>query len=87
VAKDRTVNSSICSSCINNTLSVDGTNGVRALFLMPGTYSGTRAIDNLPQYLEDSQNNDYANDLYVAPASQAKDRDRLYRFSGTIWTP
>lgn len=79
VAKDRTVNSSICSSCIDNTLSVDGANGVRALFFMPGTYSGTRAIDNLSHYLEDSQNNDNANDLYVTPALQAKDRDRLYR--------
>jgi type II secretory pathway pseudopilin PulG len=79
-----------CTSCIDNTLSVDGVNGVRALFFMPGTPIGTltRAIDNLPDYLEDAQNKDDANDLYVTPTSQTGDRDRLYWLSSTsIWKP
>lgn len=83
VAKNYTANPSYCyyyGSCSSSsTLSVDGVNGVRALFFMPGTYAGTRILTDLTQYLEDSQNNDDANDLYVTPASQARDRDRLYR--------
>jgi hypothetical protein len=62
---------------------VNGVNGVRILFIMPGTPIGTltRAIDNLSQYLEDAQNKDNTNDIYVTPASQDRDRDRLYWLS------
>jgi len=76
------VYSSYCYSCSSSsTLSLDGVYGVHALFFMPGTPIGT--LTRLPtsllsDYLEDSQNNDDANDLYVTPASQARDRDRLY---------
>jgi type II secretory pathway pseudopilin PulG len=88
VAKSYTKNPLSCYSCNSSTLSVDGVSGVRALFFMPGTPIGTlvRSVTTLPDYLEDSQNNDDANDLYVTPTSQAQDRDRLYQFS-SIWTP
>lgn len=81
VAKDYTEDPGNCDTCDDNTLSVDGVNEVRALFFMPGTPIGTltRNVENLPHYLEDSQNKDHANDLYVTPTSQAGDRDRLYR--------
>jgi hypothetical protein len=88
VAENYTAKPNDCTSCIDSTLSVDGVNGVRVLFFMPGTPIGTltRAIDNLPDYLEDAQNNDNANDLYGTPTSMAFDRDRLYRFT-SIWKP
>lgn len=79
VAKDYTENPGDCYSCIDSTLRVDGVSGVRALFFMPGTFAGTRRPDYLSDYLEDSENNDNANDRYVTPTSQAGDRDRMYR--------
>jgi len=74
-----------CSTC---KLTVDSTNGVRVLFFMPGTPIGTltRSLTSLPDYLEDTANNDDSNDLYVTPTSQALDRDRLYWLpSSSIW--
>ena len=70
-----------CYSCIDSTLRVDGVSGTRALFFMPGPPIGTltRTVTNLAHYLEDGENSDDANDRYVTPTSQAKDRDRLYR--------
>lgn len=85
-----------CSSCVDNTLSVGSNNGVRALFFMPGTAilanisPAVLRVSNsdLSHYLEDAENKDNANDLYVTPASQATDRDRLYWLSSAlIWTP
>jgi len=91
VAKNYTPDPAGCSSCIDFTLSVNGINGVKVLFFMPGTYSGTRAIDELSHYLEDPENNQDTtptapDDHYVIPTSQDRDRDRLYRFT-TTWTP
>jgi hypothetical protein len=76
-----------CSSC---KLSVDGTGGVRVLFFMPGTPIGTltRSLTYLPDYLEDSINNNHpgGNDSYITPTSKAFDRDRLYWLSSSsIW--
>jgi len=82
VARDYTQNPPFnCLTCIDSTLRVDGVSGVRALFFMPGTPIGTlvRTVTNLSHYLEDSENNDDDDDRYVTPASQAADRDRLYR--------
>ena len=79
VAKNYTRNPFICSTCIDSTLRVDGVWGVRALFFMPGTFAGTRRPDYLSDYLEDPENYDNNDDSYVTPASQAGDRDRLYR--------
>ena len=88
VGKYSNANAADCTSCgSSNSLNVDGALGTKALFFMPGTYSGTRAIDNLSEYLEDAQNNDNSNDYYVTPASQDIDRDRLYRYSSSNWIP
>lgn len=89
VAKNYTQDPAGCSSCTGSTLNVDATTGVRILFFMPGTPIGTltRSPTSLPDYLEDAQNNDNSNDLYVTPTSQAFDRDRLYWFNGVTWKP
>lgn len=85
VAKNYSADPSYCyyyGSCSgSSTLSVGGVSGVRALFFMPGTPIGTltRSLTNLTHYLEDSENYDDNDDNYVTPASQAGDRDRLYR--------
>lgn len=81
VAKNYTDAPGDCDSCIDDTLSVNGIAGTHALFFMPGTPAGTlvRAPNTLPHYLEDSENNDDANDRYVTPTSKDGDRDRLYR--------
>lgn len=78
VAKDRMEDPGDCLGCTSTTLRVDGVSGVGALFFMPGTYAGTRAIDNLSHYLEDAENTDMDDD-YVTPTSQAGDRDRIYK--------
>ena len=90
VAKDFTDDPGDCTSCIDDKLTVDGSNDVRALFFMPGTPVGTmiRVTTDLGDYLEDAVNNDDANDLYITPALQAADRDRLHWLSSAlIWTP
>lgn len=82
VAKNSTQDPGACTSCsASATLSVDGANGVEALFFMPGTPIGAliRDIESLPDYLEDAENKDDANDLYVTPTSQEGDRDRIYK--------
>jgi len=94
VAKNYSRDTLVCTSCVGNLLSVDGLNA-RVLFFMPGTPipaniapATDRAINNLSHYLEDTQNKDDANDLYVTPASKDNDRDRLYWLSSTgIWKP
>ncbi len=89
VARNYTSWPADCSSCGNPTLIVNGTDGTRVLFFMPGTPIGTltRTINNLSDYLEDPANNDNpGNDSYSTPASTAFDRDRLYWFTGT-WKP
>ncbi|MFZ5523789.1 MAG: hypothetical protein ACOY9D_06860 [Pseudomonadota bacterium] len=92
VAENYTADPAGCSSCIDSTLSVNGVSGVKVLFFMPGTYSGTRTINELSHYLEDTENNQDGtptapDDVYIYLTSQGKDRDRLYWFSGTTWKP
>ncbi len=71
-----------CTTCVDNTLSVNGVAGVSALLFTPGTPLGAifRPSNNLAHYLENAQNNDGANDLYVTPTATALDRDRLTTF-------
>lgn len=66
--------------CTANTLSVNGTSGVGALFFMPGTPVGAliRTPTDLTHYLEDSENYGDNDDVYITPTSHAQDRDRLY---------
>ncbi|HZW25262.1 MAG TPA: hypothetical protein VFF26_07255 [Gallionella sp.] len=80
-AKNYTDDPGNCTSCIDDTLSVDGMAGTQALFFMPGTPAGmlVRTPNMLSHYLEDAENNDDANDRYVTPSSKDGDRDRLYR--------
>jgi len=71
-----------CSTCVDYSLSVDGTPGVAALIFTPGTPLGAivRPSNVVSNYLEDAANNDNANDLYVTPAlasGAVLDRDRL----------
>lgn len=76
-----------CYSCTSFALAVNAQSG-RTLFFMPGTPIGTlvRSATTLSDYLEDSPNNDNANDSYITPTSKAKDRDRLYWLSsGGKW--
>jgi len=68
-----------CSDCDHDTLHVDGTSGVQALFFMPGTFADNRSPDQLSDYLEDAENQDDDDDDYVTPSSPAGDHDRLYR--------
>lgn len=86
VARNYTASTILCTSCVNNVLSVDGVPGARVLFLMPGTPVGTlvRTTTTLSDYLEDPQNKDDVNDLYVTPTSKDNDRDRLYWLSPTF---
>jgi len=75
-----------CSTCVNPTLSVDGVPGKEVVIITTGPAGASRPVGtpgtcNLPDwqaYLEDSQNNDVSNDLYVTPTSTAYARDRLY---------
>jgi len=78
-----------CYSCTSSMLAVNAQLG-RTLFFMPGTPIGTlvRSASTLSDYLEDSPNNDNADDSYITPTSKAKDRDRLYWLSsgaGSKW--
>jgi hypothetical protein len=59
VAKDKSVQKNICTSCTTSKLKVDADSGVLALFFMPGTPIGTRWYDKLDDYLEDSENNQH----------------------------
>jgi hypothetical protein len=78
---------SFAQSHNSGTLNVDGVWGTKVLFFMPGTYSGTRAINNLTEYLEDAENNDDTNNTFITPNSQKMDRDRLYYYSSSTWKP
>ncbi|OGS90635.1 MAG: hypothetical protein A2Z95_04170 [Gallionellales bacterium GWA2_60_18] len=81
VARDYTDDPGDCDSCDDDTLSVDGIAGTHALFFLPGTPLGAliRTPNTLSEYLEDSENNDNNDDLYITPTSSAGDRDRIYR--------
>lgn len=81
VGRNYTQTPGSCTSCIDDTLSVDGVSGYHVVFFMPGTATGTtvRPSAVLSDYLEDPENNDNNDDLYVTPTSQARDRDRLFR--------
>jgi hypothetical protein len=59
-------------------LSLDG-KGVSLLFITPGSpLAGiTRPTNTLADYLEDSQNNNGSNDIYVMPTATGRNRDRI----------
>jgi hypothetical protein len=77
-----------CATCVDPTLSVNGVSGKEVVIIMTGPAGASRPLDGIgtgicgtPQwsaYLEDSENYDLANDLYVTPSSTAYARDRIY---------
>lgn len=72
------------NDCVTGTLTVDGKAGVEALFFMPGVPRPgiARPGNALSAYLEDGENNDGANDVYVEPTATELNRDRLFFLSG-----
>lgn len=60
-------------------LTADGV-AAQAVFFMPGAPVGAivRPSNNLSDYLEDPENKDGVNDVYITPTSQNRDRDRIY---------
>jgi hypothetical protein len=79
-----------CITCEagQTSLSVDGVWGKEVVLIMTGPAGASRpqgyvgiGYCDQPQwaaYLDDAENNDYANDRYVTPSSTAFARDRLY---------
>jgi len=68
-----------CVTCVNPTLSFNGTPGKEVVLIMPGPAGVSGAHTNWPfDYFEDGENSDNANDLYVSPSSTAYVRDRIY---------
>jgi hypothetical protein len=79
-----------CTTCEagQTSLSVDGVWGKEVVLIMTGPAAASRpqgyvgiGYCDQPQwaaYLDDPENNDYANDRYVTPSSTAYARDRLY---------
>ena len=66
-----------CLTCVDPTLTVDGLSGYSALFFTPGPAGASRPSLLWTDYLEDAQNSDNINDLFVTPTSTAVTRDRL----------
>lgn len=70
-----------CTTCTENTLSVDGAAGYDVLLITAG-YAGTgRPSANTADYFEDSANQG-SGDLYVTPSARGADRDRIYPILG-----
>ena len=77
-----------CSSCVNPTfLTVDGVSNKEVVLLTTAPAGASRPIGTpgdcqptvyWPYYLEDPQNNDVSDDIYVTPSSTAYARDRIY---------
>jgi hypothetical protein len=71
----------LCGTCFDPTLSIDGANGIEALLLAPGFVTGTKARISLNDYFPDPENHD-ADDRFATPASTALDRGSIYRIAG-----
>lgn len=71
-----------CLTCVDPTLTVDGLAGYSALFFTPGPAGASRPSLLWTDYLEDAQNSDNINDLFVTPTSTAMTRDRLHAMPG-----
>lgn len=67
-----------CTTCIDPLLTLDGIPDYSAIFFTTGPAGASRPSLLWGNYLEDTQNSDNTNDLYVTPASTAMARDRLY---------
>jgi hypothetical protein len=76
-----------CSTCVDTTLTVDGVAGKEVVLLTTGPAGASRPMGTpgdcqptvyWPYYLEDPQNNDASNDIYVTPSATAYARDRIF---------
>jgi hypothetical protein len=68
-----------CSTCDSTPMLNVAGNGVSLVFLTPGSPAAgiTRPSNTLANYLQDSQNNDHSNDIYVMPTATGRSRDRI----------
>jgi hypothetical protein len=75
-----------CTTCVSSTLTVNGVSGKQVVILMPGPNLGASPRSPVPTddltywqyYLEDAENNNNSNDVFVTPTSTAYARDRIY---------
>ena len=72
----------VCLTCVDQTLTVDGLSGYSALYFTPGPAGASRPSLVWTDYLEDAQNSDNANDIFVTPTSTAVTRDRMHAMPG-----
>ena len=70
-----------CSTCVDDTLSIDGTSGYDVVLITPGLASGNRPSADWRDYLEDIENRD-GDDRHLTPRSQSADRDRIFGVAG-----
>ena len=75
-----------CTTCSSSTLTVDGASGKEVVILMPGPLMGaaprapvpTNDLSYWQYYLEDVENQNNNNDVFVTPTSTAHTRDRIF---------
>lgn len=70
-----------CTTCIDGTLSIDGSPGYDVVLITAGYAGGNRPSANAGDYFDDSENRNN-DDRYATPASPRADRDRLYSIVG-----
>jgi hypothetical protein len=74
----------LCSSCTANTLTLDSSNGVEVILIMPGAAGAGRPVSypwtDWRPYIDDNENNnfDIQNDIFITPTSSAASRDRIF---------
>jgi hypothetical protein len=68
-----------CSTCDSTPMLTAAGKGVSLVFLTPGSPAAgiTRPSNTLAHYLQDGQNNDNSNDIYVMPTATGRSRDRI----------
>jgi hypothetical protein len=70
-----------CATCVDPDLSVDGVPGFDIVLITPGYAGSMRPSANWINYVDDAANRDH-DDRFVAPVSQAADRDHLFSVIG-----
>jgi hypothetical protein len=66
-----------CATCVEPTLSIDGTAGHELVLLTPGAAIGARPRSTWADYLDDIENRN-EDDRYVTPVSRDSTRNRIY---------
>jgi hypothetical protein len=70
-----------CKTCIDPTLSIDGTSGYDVVLITPGYADASRPSANWSDYLDDAENRNN-DDRFVTPVAHSPERDRLYSITG-----